>query len=474
MDRPGFVLLTTHWLTRAGLVLVITALSTWLFFLPTTRADHENPWAGLVVYLVLPAAFFLGLVCIATGIVAGRRRIRERMAAGTVDVERSRRRLVVFLAVTLGANLLIGTQATYRAIHYKETPQFCGGMCHSERPQFIAHRDSNHASVDCTVCHVAPGQRGWIKSKMNGTRQLWEEVTDTFPKPPTAGLASGLLVPSRATCEECHFADKVVGSRLVIIPSYASDEANSASYTVLMMLVGGSRMQGIHYAHRAGGFEIRYAASDAARETIPVVEWRNARTGETRTYVAEGSKLEQTAGLEKHDMQCVDCHNRATHEFYPPDRAMDRAISLGQISPTLPFIKKTGLEVLASAYASQEEASRKIPAAIDAYYAGAYPKVAADRRADISAAGQALAVIYTRNVYPDLKVTWGTYPTHLGHMSSPGCFRCHDGSHVTTDGKHTIPQDCGTCHNLLAQGESSPEILKALGVWNQITSMSAR
>jgi nitrate/TMAO reductase-like tetraheme cytochrome c subunit len=465
------VLLTTHWLARLGLVLVITALSTWLFFLP---ADHENPYSGMVVYLILPAVFFAGLGGIALGVILGRRRIRERLDAGTASLETSRRRLVVFLMLTLGINLLIGTQATYRAIHYMETPQFCGATCHSEKPQFIAHQDSFHASVECVACHVAPGQSGWIESKMNGTKQLWAEVTNTFPKPPTPGLVSGHLVPSNVTCERCHFAEKVVGSRLVVIPAYAPDEASTPSYTVLMMLVGGSRMKGIHYAHRTSDFEVRYAASDAKRETIPWVEWRDTKTGETRTYLGDGATPEQTANLEKHTMQCVDCHNRATHEFYPADLALDRALALGKIPASLPFIKKQALDAVTAPYASHEDAARKIPAAIAAYYTQAYPQFAETRRADIDAAGKGILAVYERNVYPELKVTWDSYPTNLGHTSSAGCFRCHDGSHTTADKKHTISQDCETCHTVLAQGETSPEILKTLGVWDRIAAMKGR
>ena len=415
-DRPGLVLLTTHWLSRLGLFLVITALSTWLFFLPATRADRENPYTGMIVYLILPAAFFAGLGCIALGVVLGRRRIRERLAAGTVSLETSRRRLIVFLMLALGVNLLIGTQATYRAIHYMETPQFCGATCHSEKPQFVAHKDSFHASVECAECHVAPGQKGWIESKMNGMKQLWAEVTNTFPKPPTPGLVSGHLVPSNVTCERCHFAEKLVGSRLVVIPTYASDEANTPSYTVLMMLVGGSRMKGIHYAHRGDDVEIRYAASDARRTTIPRIEWRDKKTGETRTYLANGATAEQAATLEKHTMQCVDCHNRATHEFYPADVGLDRALALGRIPATLPFIKKQALEAVTADYASHEDAARKIPAAITAYYARAYPQLAGTRRADIESAGNGILAVYERNVYPELKVTWGSYPTNLGRL----------------------------------------------------------
>jgi nitrate/TMAO reductase-like tetraheme cytochrome c subunit len=474
-DRPGFVLLTTHWLTRLGLVLVITALSTWLFFLPSGQPEHgENPYKGLVLYLILPAVFFAGLVLVAVGVVVGRRRIGERLKAGTVRLQTARQRLILFLAVTIGANLLIGSQASYRAIQYMDTPQFCGGVCHSERPEFVGHKDSNHASVPCAECHVAPGQSGWIKAKMNGTRQLWQEVTGTYSKPCPPALASGRLVPSRQTCEHCHWADKIVATRFVLVPTYASDEHNSATYSALLMLVGGARMKGIHHAHFAGGFEIRYAASDAKRETIPWVERRNTRTGETTTYLAEGAKSEQVAGLEKHTMQCVDCHNRPTHDFLLPERALDRAIALGQISVTLPFIRKQGLAALKVAYASNAEAAQKIPAAIEAYYAQAYPQLAAERKADIAEAGKAILAVYDRNVFPDLKVTWGAYPNNLGHTDFPGCFRCHDGSHATSDGKGTISQDCEVCHNVLAQDEASPEILKTLGVWDDITALTKR
>jgi hypothetical protein len=67
-----------------------------------------------------------------------------------------------------------------------------------------------------------------------------------------------------------------------------------------------------------------------------------------------------------------------------------------------------------------------------------------------------------------MKVSWGTYPNNLGHTDYPGCFRCHDGSHNSADGK-TISQDCNLCHEPLAMDEPSPEILKTLGVAERIT-----
>jgi nitrate/TMAO reductase-like tetraheme cytochrome c subunit len=474
-NRPGLILLTSHWLSWLGLAIVITAVSTWLFVLPTELREHvENPYKGAVVYLILPGVLFAGLGLVAVGILLGRRRIRERLRASLVDRRTTLQRLVAFLVIMVGANLLIGTQLTYRAVQYMDTPQFCGASCHAMRPQYVGHQDSNHASVACAECHVAPGAGGWIAAKMNGTRQLWQTLTQSYPRPVPPALESGRLVPARETCERCHWVDKIVGSRLVIVPSYAGDEKNTASYTVLMMLVGGSTMQGIHHAHFSGGFEIQYAATSPKRETIPWVQRRNTRTGETKTFLAEGTKPEQVQALPRYTMQCVDCHDRPTHGFLPADRALNRAIALGQVPADLPFIKKQGLAALEAKYSSSAEAAQKIPTAIESYYRQAHPHVYEARRTDIATAGLRILAIYNRHVFPDLNVTWGTYANNLGHTDSPGCSRCHDGGHAVPGGKDVITADCGACHQILAQDEAAPQILKTLGLWDHLVTLKPR
>jgi nitrate/TMAO reductase-like tetraheme cytochrome c subunit len=471
-DRPGIVLLTSHWLTWVGFALAITAASTWLFVLPAEVAGHaDNPYKGAVLYLILPFILFAGLGLAALGMLLARRRIRQRLQTALVDRKTALQRLIVFLVITVAVNLLIGTQLTYRAVVYMDTPQFCGATCHVMRPEYLGHQDSNHASVACAECHIAPGAGGWVEAKMNGTRQLWQTLTNTYRRPVPPALESGHLIPSKETCERCHWAEKIVGTRLVVVPSYAADEQNSDTYTVLMMLVGGSRMTGIHHAHFAGGYEVRYAATDATRQTIPWVERRNLATGETKTYLADGTTPEQAARLTQHTMQCVDCHDRPTHAFFLPDRALNRALAIGQVPATLPFIKQQGLAALQATYASDSEAAEKIPAAIRRYYQTTYPQISAQRQADVDKAAQAILAIYNRNVFPDLHVTWGTYTNSLGHMDFPGCFRCHDASHTTADGKDTITQDCGACHQLLAMDESSPDILKTLGLWDHLEAL---
>jgi hypothetical protein len=237
-----------------------------------------------------------------------------------------------------------------------------------------------------------------------------------------------------------------------------------------MMRVGGSKLAGIHGAHFGPGVHIRFAASDPARQTIPWIEYRNTETGKITIFASSDSPPDSAQALPKYDMQCVDCHNRPTHSFDLPDRALDKALARGDIAVTLPYIKKRGMEVLKAAYQTREEAAVKLPAAVVGFYQQNYADLYAARSQDISEASQAILAIYDRNIFPDLKVTWGTYPNNLGHMDFPGCFRCHDGSHATADGS-AIAQDCNTCHEPLAMDEASPEILKTLGIAEQISKV---
>ena len=255
-----------------------------------------------------------------------------------------------------------------------ESVQFCGQTCHVMTPEFRAHAVSPHARVQCVECHVGEGARGWVESKMAGTRQLIEVIFNSYPRPIPSAIEADKLVPARETCETCHWPEKFASARLKVIPKFAEDEANTASQTVLMMMVGGSLMPGIHGSHFGPGVEIRYAASDKKRQKIPWVEYRNTRNGETRAYLAaDATAGSGSKGLPRYTMQCVDCHNRPTHAFDLPDRAMDKAMTVGLLPATLPFLKKKGVELLKADYASNDEAEQRIPAELAAYYRAGLP-----------------------------------------------------------------------------------------------------
>ena len=470
-NRPAWFVLTRHWLSLVGAAMLATAVISWLFVLPHQIRGHvDNPYVGIVIFLILPLVFFTGLALIPIGIYLSARRIRMGMAPSTFDRKIALQRLAWFFGITTFINVLFGTQVTYRAVKHMETPQFCGATCHTMNPELVAYENSPHSRVECVECHVAPGAAGWLSSKTAGIRQLVETVLNTSPKPIPTAIASNRLVPARETCENCHWPQKFAGVKLRVINKYADDESSTRTQTVLLMMVGGNKISGIHGAHFGPGVRIRFAAVDAARQTIPWVEYRNTTTGDIQNFVSSDSTPDSIKALPTHEMECVDCHNRPTHAFELPPRAMDKALARGDIAITLPYIKKEGVELLKADYRTRKEAADKLPANLVSFYQQHYPDLYAERAQDINQAGKAVLAIYNRNVFPELRVTWGTYPDNLGHEDFPGCFRCHDGSHTTPAGR-TIAQDCNTCHEPLAMDEATPEILKTLGIAERISKV---
>lgn len=460
--QPFFVLVTSHWLSLFGVALIVTALCTWLFLLPLQmRGETDNPYLGILAFVLVPLVLFAGMALVPGGVWLARRRVGTQLAA-VPDKKSAWTKFVVTFGVATLVNLTVGAQLTFRAVHHMETPVFCGS-CHVMDPEARTHADSPHAQVSCAECHVGDGASGWVASKVTGARQFVENLTESFERPVPSALATNRLVPAKQTCEECHWRAKPGDVRVRVIDSFAEDEANSLSQTVLTMNVGGSVFGGIHGRHLDPDVEIQFASTDNARQDIVWVESRNTRTGEVRTFTKSGTTVEQSAGLRRITMQCVDCHNRPGHAFQLAARAVDKALSSGSLPTTLPFLKKKAVELLKHDYASQDEARERIPAALTDAYKREHPDVFAEREAEIAAAGQVVAAIHNRNVYPELKVTWGTYPDNIGHTDAPGCFRCHDGDHATADGRQ-ITNNCFVCHFTAAVDETAPEVLQTLGI----------
>jgi len=448
--RPVLVLLTSSWISMLGAALVTLAGFSWLFVLPLNINGKgvSNPYIGLLIFIAIPIVFFAGLILIPIGIALAKRKVVNNLNE-MEDRQLAWRRVGIFFAVMTMANVVIASQLSYRAVEHMDTVQFCGATCHVMKPEFTAHAAMPpHQAVACAECHIAPGATGWLKAKMNGTSQLIAVAFNSYPRPIESAMEDNKLVSSAETCEQCHARERAISPRLRVIPSFKDDETNTRTSTVLLM-----RIATIHTAHLGPGVHIRYAAADQKRQTIPWVEYTNQAA--TRSYLASGTKADSVRSLPTFEMQCVDCHNRASHAFELPDRAVNQAMAGGQISPSLPFVKKESLELL------KGDGPEKISPALSAFYLQKYPDVAARQSAEIHRAGEALAAIYQRNVFPDLKVTWGTYPNNLGHTDDPGCFRCHDASHTTSDNK-TITQDCNICHQPVAMDEASPDILKTL------------
>ncbi len=458
--------LSNNWISLAGVVIVTTATIFWLFLLPITlRGETKSPYVGILSFLILPAPFFAGLLMIPLGMWLKRKREGR---TGIYPPEfppltwhnSELRKLVYFIGATTVLNIAIASQLSYGAVSYMDSVTFCGQTCHTVmQPEFTAYQNSPHSNVECVKCHIGPGAGWFVKSKLSGVGQVFAVTFNTFPRPIPTPVHN--LRPARETCESCHWPQKYGEDRIRVVSKYAEDETNSLTKTVLLMKIGGGNGGiGIHGTHLGPGVAIRYGHSDEARQTIPWVE--SSVNGKKTVYATADAKPDG-AGLTMREMDCMDCHNRPSHTYDLPERALDHAMRDGLVSASLPFAKKKALEILKVNHSTRDDAAQRIPAAFARYYQDSYPAIWSQRQSEVTSSAAQVLAIYNRNIFPDMNVTWGRYPLNIGHTDFPGCFRCHDGAHNEKGGQ-SITQDCNACHNLLAMDEANPKVLTDLGI----------
>ncbi len=446
----------------------ITLIGFWLR--ESVRETPTNPYAGLILLFALPAVFVLGLLMMPIGAWWRRRQLRRDGALPPkwprVDLASPLvRNAVVLVAVATVLNVAIMGTASYRGIEHMESKSFCGTSCHVMEPEWTAFQASPHAGVACVHCHVGEGATWFVKSKISGTRQLYRLARGNYSRPVPAPVAH--MREASATCAQCHWAQKLLGDKVVVRTTYGDEAVTAPTTTVLAMKIGGpvgGTRTGIHGVHLDPARPITFVATDAKRQVIPVVEAVDA-AGKKVSYVSTEIKTtpDELARGERRTMDCTDCHNRPAHTFELPERALDRALEQGRISAELPFIKKEGIALLRTEYPDRETAGRQIAAGLATFYEREHPETYRASRPKVDAAAEQLKAIYLANVFPAMKVGWGTYPNNLGHTDTPGCFRCHDDNHKRADGI-AITQDCSTCHAIVAQDETNPKILTDLGL----------
>jgi NapC/NirT cytochrome c family, N-terminal region len=450
---PTFAAALRNPVSRIGVA--VTTASAFLFLILVTLQGVgllENAYAGILVYVLVPALFLVGLLLIPVGLRLERRRRRAGIAAPAwprIDLnDPAQRSTVLFVALLTLANVAILSIASYGAVEYSESQQFCGQACHTVmEPEFIAHQSGPHARVQCVGCHVGPGPGGFVTAKLNGARQLWLASTGRFSRPIPTPLES---MPDVGTsCEQCHWPDRFVGDKVKVIYEHADDEANTQTMTTVRLHVGGpvtgtSSGTGIHW-HMNRANQIEYVALDDKREQIPYVRVATP-DGRVREYFAEGVTQADLAGKLRRRMDCLDCHNRPAHRFAAsPEREVDAAIGAGQISAKIPFVRREGVRALRGEYATQEIAFREIERSMREAMNARLPHTFEE--ADLRRAIGVTQAIYRRSVFPSMKVGWGTYPNQIGHTVATGCFRCHDEGHKTADGV-AIRQECELCHSI--------------------------
>jgi cytochrome c553 len=448
--------LVRHPVAIAGTVLAtVSAVLFIALVIAALTGLFENPYAGLVVFILIPGAFVLGLLLIPLGMRLQRRKLARDPSASAdwpvLDFRRPeiRRTTLVILALT-AVNVVILLLAGYGSLHWMESPSFCGQVCHTPmHPQFTSWQAAPHAKTACVQCHIGEGPSAFVHAKLAGVRQLVHVATNGFPRPvpPGAEMPPG---EQARTCTGCHQPWRGVGDQIKVVREYADDEPNTETRTILQLHLGSASPSGrsIHW-HANASTRVEYVATDDARETIAAVRVTDSR-GQVKEYVAEGAKPEAISAGSWRTMDCIDCHNTVGHPIAPTaELAVDRAIAANQIDGKLAFARREAVRLVKAGYSSQEEGLAAIERELRSFYGsrGSIDQQALAR----SVAG--VQDVYRRNVFPSMKVTFGSYPDNRGHVTSTGCARCHDETHAAKDGTK-ISGDCEYCHKQIDTPES--------------------
>jgi hypothetical protein len=424
-----------------------------------------SPYIGIFSYMVFPAFFTLGVFIFLYGMrrESIRRRklgVDEALPYPRLDLNDPKTRKTFSYAILGGSFLAILLAfISYHAFLYTETVSFCGQLCHTVmQPEYVSYQASPHARVPCVDCHVGAGASWYVKSKISGARQVLAVILNTYPRPIPTPIEN--LRPARETCEECHWPAKFFGTQLMQIPHFRYDEQNSPEQISLGIKTGGGSGQlgenaGIHW-HMITENKVHFIATDRKEQEIPWIR-STRQDGTEDVYITTDYKgdPEELTSREKREMDCMDCHNRPTHIYEPPDAAVDKAMASYFISRTLPWVKKVVVDALVVDYPSREKAVEGLRTDIATFYRDKYPNVYKSRKADVDKAIDTAINIYDQSVFPDMKVNWKTYATNIGHRNWPGCFRCHDGKHVTKNGK-VLTTECTTCHTMPERGPLAP------------------
>jgi hypothetical protein len=212
---------------------------------------------------------------------------------------------------------------------------------------------------------------------------------------------------------------------------------------------------GIHW-HMAIGHKVYFKSTDPQLLQIPWIKVIRSDGSESIYRDNQSNLLEEALNkLPVNFMDCMDCHNRPSHVFYPPETAVDEAMAGGNISSKLPWIKKIALDALAKKYDDGQDVREAISQSIETYYGEKYPDVLKKQKTQIDQAIRTISVIYDRNVFPTMKVNWTTYPNNIGHRNWPGCFRCHNDHHTNEAGK-VLTSSCPVCHTVPQRGPLMP------------------
>ncbi len=454
-----------------GVIAVVTFGSIVLLMVADMMWQSFPPYFGIVTYILLPSVLLLGLIVIPVGALLERKHWRKAAETGElplprIDLNNSKQR-TAFLLFSSGTLLLMIFTAIggYRAFEITESVSFCGKICHQVmNPEYTTYAHSPHARVACVQCHVGPGANWYVKSKLSGAYQVYSVLFHKYPQPIPTPIKN--LRPARETCEQCHWPQSFVGERRITKSYFLEDSANTR-WTLDMLVKIGKSTSGEEQrpaVHWHVTHTVEYLPADSTSQNIPWVKVVDS-TGKSEVFETSNNPFtpDSVKALRIKTMDCIDCHNRPTHVIKTPGDAVNDAIASGEIDPDLPWIKQTAVNALLPHYTDTNDAVDSISLAVQSFYNEKYPSVASTSGGEIKKAISSIQTIYRRNFFPYMRVDWRAYNNDIGHEDYPGCFRCHDGNHKSSDGQ-VIPNKCETCHLIISQGTAPEQQATLAGV----------
>ena len=413
----------------------------------------DNPYTLIITLVLFPLGMVLGLLLVPLAAIMKKRKIfSETLTREGFIIDlgcESHRKIVLLVLVLTVVNVVFFATVAYKGYEFMDTPAFCGTVCHTVMaPEYAAHMWSPHANVACVECHMSPGFSGFVKAKFSGLDQLKGILTGKYSRPiptPVKGLP-----PAAVTCEKCHNPERFLGEKKKIFLSYTNDDQKTPQKQDIVLHLGGHNPsnglpEGIHW-HAGHDTRIEYQPLNEDRTKIGTV--RLMQTGGSAKIFVSSNKGNGPV-FPFRQMDCIDCHNRPAHTFESVIERVDFGLSNKKISADIPGIRQDCLTVLQTEYTSRDEAKKNmLNDLLRLQLKRNGEDFIASHKDTISTAASYLMTVYLDNVWPAMKITWGTYHTHIGHRVSQkgyGCFRCHDEQHTTTSGE-TISQDCGLCH----------------------------
>ena len=422
-------------------------------------AKSPNPYMGILAFVIVPSVLLSGLAIAAFGVwrehrlQQSDRPIERRLP--TVDLNNPSHRTALGL-ISFGslALILFSSFGSFKAYEHMESDTFCGQSCHTAmEPEYTLYANSPHAKVGCVQCHIGSGAGWFVRSKLSGSYQLYAVLFNKISRPIQTPITN--LRPAQETCEQCHWPKQFYSAKLRSMTYFTSDEKTTKWELDLLMKIGGGNQSagptnGIHW-HMNIGNKVTYVPIDPSRQTIPWVR-SESPDGTVHTYRSTEVALSAADSIANpaRRMDCIDCHNRPSHIYTPPARAVNHLMALGSIDPTLPNAKDLAVFVLETPYSTTQAGVDSIKIAINEYYAGNYPALLTTKRKSIDQMISEVQGFYSKNYFPLMKADWKSFPNNIGHMYFLGCFRCHDGKHVAENGK-VLSKDCNVCHAILAQ-----------------------